>query len=145
MKLMRTLTAVVMLTGLGLLSLPAPAAATDVVVFDGDTYAAIAYSPSTGKWGYSYNYGSRWSAERAALSRCEGKDARIVAWVNNGFCALSLGDDKSAWGVGYSYGDGATNTFAKRRALAECGNRTTNARIVLCICSTDQVRPEVHK
>src|ERR1700733_9615979 len=44
--------------------------AQQVIVFDGDTYAAIAYSPSTGKWGYGYNYGTRGGAERAALRTC---------------------------------------------------------------------------
>jgi hypothetical protein len=120
------------------------ARSADVIVFHGDTYAAIAYSPATGKMGYAYNYGSRWSAEAAALKNCKADDARIVTWVNNGFCALALGDDDSCWGVGWSYGDGATNTYARNRALQECGKRTTKPRIVLCICSAN-VAPEVRR
>jgi hypothetical protein len=115
---------------------------SEVIYFEGDTFAAIAYSPSTGKFGYAYNYGSRWDAQKAALKRCKAKDARIVTWVNNGFCALALGDDKSAWGVGWSYGNGATNTYAKKKALAECAKRTKNGRIVVCLCSTN-VDPEL--
>jgi hypothetical protein len=109
--------------------------AQQVIVYDGDTYAAIAYSPTTGKYGYAYNHGSRWAAQTAALRSCKADDARIVTWVHNGFCALALGDDVSAWGIGYSYGDGATNTYAKQRALHECSKRTNGAGIVVCICS----------
>jgi serine/threonine-protein kinase len=119
-----------------------PSVRSDVIYFDGDTYAAIAYSPTTGNFGYAYNYGSRWAAERAALRNCKAKDAKIVTWVSNGFCALALGDDKSAWGVGWSYGQGATNTYAKKQALMQCGKRTKNARLVVCVCSVN-VKPEL--
>lgn len=39
-----------------------------------DNYGAIAYSDSTGNWGYSYDYGSRSEAENSALSRCKSDD-----------------------------------------------------------------------
>jgi hypothetical protein len=121
----------------------APARAGDTVTGN-DTYAAIAYSPETGKYGYGHGYGNRWAAERAALKECKAADARIVTWVHDGFCALALGDDQSCWGVGWTFNDGATNTEAKQSALQECRARTTNARIVLCICSNDALDPEVH-
>jgi hypothetical protein len=124
------------------ISLAPQARADEVIVFDGDTYAAIAYSQNTGSVGYAYNCGSRGEAERMALRNCKGSDARIVTWVNNGFCALAVGQD-GAWGIGYSWGDGASNTEARARALAECRKRTTGARIRVCICSED-VEPEVH-
>jgi hypothetical protein len=119
-------------------------AKSDVIYFYGSTYAAIAYSPATGKFGYGYNCGSRASAEAMALNNCPAADARIVTWVNNGFCSLALGDNKSRWGTGYSWGAGATNTAARNTALANCRARTSGARIVLCVCSTD-VAPEVHR
>ncbi len=142
MKPLRVVLAVVALSCVGFLATPQTVRSADVIVFNGDTYAAIAYSPATGNYGYGYNFGSRASAEAAALRNCKADDARVVTWVNNGFCALSLGDDKTKWGVGFSYGDGATNTFAKRRALQECANRTTNSRLVICVCSVN-VAPEV--
>jgi serine/threonine-protein kinase len=135
MKTLKNVALVVVLSSayfLGLTSEARPA----VVYFEGDTYAAIAYSPSTGKIGYGYNYGSRWAAQTAALRNCPVADARIVTWVSNGWCALALGDDKSTWGTGWSYGEGATNTYAKQRALAEAQKRTTGTRVVLCVCST---------
>ena len=51
---------------------------------DPDSVAAIAYSPSTGEFGYAYNYEDRESAEKAALKNCSPKDARIVCWVKSG-------------------------------------------------------------
>jgi hypothetical protein len=127
---------------LSVLLIPASEARSDtVIIFDGDTYAAIAYSPATGKIGCAYNYGSRFSAEQAALGRCPAADARIVGWVHNGFCALAVGADKSCWGVGYSYGDGATNRYAKQRALYECSQRSSGGRVLVCVCS-ENVAPE---
>jgi len=143
MKSLRNLFLLVAVSAASLSAVPR-AHAGDVIVSNGDTYAAIAYSPKTGNYGYAYACGSRWQAERLALKKCEADDAKIVCWVNNGFCALALGDDKSCWGVGWEYGDGATNIDAKRSALEECSKRTTNARIVLCVCSED-VAPYVRK
>lgn len=142
MKRVFAIFGMLVLTTAAFLAFPAPGR-SDVIVNNGDTYAAIAYSPSTGTHGYSYNYGSRSSAESAALRNCKAADARIVTWVHNGFCALAVGDDKSCWGTGWSYGDGATNIYARNRALENCRNRTTGARIVLCICSAN-VAPEVN-
>jgi hypothetical protein len=110
----------------------------DEIYIDEDSFAAVAYSPSTGEFYYAYNYGDRWEAQQAALNACHAKDARIVCWVNNGFCALAVGDDKSAWGVGYEYGDSANNTAAINTALAECRKRTTGAHIVVCLSSDGQ-------
>ena len=105
---------------------------------DPDSVAAIAYSPSTGEFGYAYNYEDRESAEKAALKNCSPKDARIVCWVKSGFCALALGDDKSAWGTGYQYDNGSNNTDAMDTAVAECKKRTTGAHVVLCLSSDGQ-------
>jgi len=129
------------ITGILLLAMAAvfaPAASAQSLHVSSDSYAAIAYSPETGFFGYSYNDGSRWAAEKAALKRCQGSDARIVCWVNRGFCVLALGDDKSCWGAGWSYGDGASNTEAINRALTECRRRTTGARLILCLVSDGQ-------
>jgi hypothetical protein len=141
MKALRVLVLFV-LGGFASLSPTPTARADEVIVFNGDTYAAIAYSKSTGNYGYAYNHGSRAAAEASALKYCKADDAFIVCWVNNGFCALALGDDREAYGYGYSFGDGATNTSAKNRALLEARRRTTNAHLVLCVCS-ENVKPEV--
>jgi len=115
------------------------ARATDYIDIDEDSYAAIAYSPSSGEFHFAYNYGSRSAAEKAALARCKESDAKIVCWVNNGFCALALGDEVGKYGTGYRWGDGASTRGAAERALAECSKRTTGARIVLLLSSDGQV------
>src|SRR5262245_60450385 len=52
---------------------------------EADCFAAIAYSPATGKYGYSYNYSSRSAAMRRALTQCPQADAKIVGWVEGGY------------------------------------------------------------
>jgi len=135
----RLFTMVLLLLG-GSGALPS-AAAPNILFFHGSTYAAIAYSEETGKYGYAYDCPSRDIAEVLARRRCQARDAKVVAWVNNGFCALALGD-RGAYGTGWSNGNGASNAAAKNTALAECAQRGKNARLVLCVCSLDR-KPEV--
>ena len=110
----------------------------DVFYFgNDDTYAAIAYSPATGKYGYANDCYSREIAERTALRYCVADDARIVGWVCNGFVALAVGkvEADGAWGTGISNDARASNTTAKSRALAACKQRDATAKIKLCVCS----------
>jgi hypothetical protein len=102
-----------------------------------DSFAAIAYSPKTGEYAYAYDLRSRSAAENAALEKC-GEDARLACWVSRGFCALALGSDKSCWGIGYSYGNGADTNKAKNEALADCRNRTSGAHIAVVLSSDGQ-------
>jgi hypothetical protein len=139
---MKTLRNLLVVSSLALACLLTSTPRAGAIDIDPDTYAAIAYSPSTGKYGYGYNCYSRARAEQVALAHCPESDAKIVGWVKFGWIALAVGDDKG-YGCGWQYGEGATNTDAKRRALDECAKHTTNGRIVLCICSGN-VEPEVH-
>lgn|GEM_PF-5377611 len=47
-----------------------------------DNYGAIAYSKSSGAYGYSYDFGSREAAEERALSECRarGDGCKIRCW-----------------------------------------------------------------
>ncbi len=81
----------------------------------------------TGEFHYVYNYGDNASAEQAVLGLFQAKDAKLLRWVNWGYCALALGDDKSAWGIGYRFGPGAASKDAEDVALEECAKRTTGA------------------
>ena len=109
-----------------------------VIDIDSDSFAAIAYSPSTGNWAYSYSYGDRWSAEKAAIAACKAEDAQAICWVNEGFAALALGKDKEHWGWGTSYGSDASSTEAANTAVEKCKERTTDVHIVLCLSSDGQ-------
>jgi uncharacterized protein DUF4189 len=127
-----------LILGLGL----GAAAARDfrqVWVIDPERFAAIAYSPSTGKYGYSYNYRSRSAAETAALEHLPQPDARIVCWVKAGFCALAKGDDISECGVGWSYGKGARTEDAREAAVEDCGKKTTHPYLALLVLSDGQL------
>ncbi len=97
----------------------------------GDTYAAIAYSPSTGAWGYGYNYSTLSGAEARALVQCDEPDAYIVTWVRNGYVALALGDDVGAAGFSYA----ADEATADLLALQECSTETTGSHIVVSVYS----------
>jgi hypothetical protein len=111
--------------------------ADDVIYFFTDTFAAIAYSEETGRWGYTYDHTTLDNATILARRHCKAADAKTVAWVHNGFCALAVGEN-GTWGTGWSSGDGATNTAAKQQALAECKKRSKTARLVICVCSADR-------
>ena len=65
-----------------------------------DLFGAIAYSPTTGKYGYSNQCDTRAEAERLALSCCLEPDARVAVWVKNGWAVIyrnSSGAWFSAW------------------------------------------------
>jgi Domain of unknown function (DUF4189) len=94
-------------------------------------YAAIAFSPSTGRYGYTYGWLSSTNARRASREKCKAADAQVIVVVGNGYAALALGDDPSAYGYGY----GQTAADARRHALAECQKRTTNCYIAVCVHS----------
>jgi serine/threonine-protein kinase len=119
----------------------APRAQADSIDFS--TYAAVAFSSSTGSYGYAWNYGTRGEAEQAALSRCTASDGRIVGWVQGGWLVLAIGEN-NLYGVGWEYGDGATNTVAEQRAINECHSRGDNVRTLICLCSGD-IDPAVYK
>ncbi|MGD9646574.1 MAG: DUF4189 domain-containing protein [Pirellulales bacterium] len=136
---MKRFTTFALLAAGSICGLSAPASATDWIDIDDYSYAAVAYSPATGRYAFSYNYGSRSSAEKAALKQLDESDGKIVCWVNNGFCALALGDEVGMYGTGYRWGDGASTRDAAQRALDECNKRTTGARVVLILSSDGQV------
>ena len=120
------------LVGIGM---PASSARADVSI-SFDTYAAVAYSPSTGKFGYAWNWHSRFTAESVALSNCKASDAKIVGWVKGGWLVLAVSDD-NAYGVGYTFGDGASSGEAQIRALRNCTNNSTSLsqpkiKVILC-------------
>ncbi len=94
-------------------------------------WAAFAYSPSTGKYGYTYGWLAQSNAKRAALKNCKAVDAKLIAVVGNYYLALAKGDDETVYGYGYST-DAAD---AKAIALRECRKRTSNCYIAFCVHS----------
>jgi len=95
---------------------------------DNDKFAAIAFSQATGSYGYGYGFDSRGDAEKEALAQSSGDDAKVVVWVKNGWAALAVGDDNA-----YGYGWASDLGTARKIALGECRQHTTNSRIVICV------------
>ena len=82
-----------------------------------DAYAAIAYSESTGQYGYTYGYDDLGCAQNDAIANCGADDAFVAVWVENGWAALAVNDD-GGWGYGWS-----TNCLdeAENNAADACG------------------------
>jgi len=102
-----------------------------------DFWAAIAFSPSTGKYGSTCEWTSRVNAERVARESCNSADAQVVVLCCNGWCALALGKttgtEKSAWGVGW----GPDRERAERFALESARQRMSEAKVVYSINSRE--------
>ena len=101
-----------------------------VVTVANADYAAIAYSPKTGKWGYAFGSYSLGTVQRNALNRCGAFDAQIAVWVENGWCALAQ-DANGHYGWGWS-----TCCLANAQATA-LQNASSNAHIVCWTYSGD--------
>jgi hypothetical protein len=125
---LRSVIVAVVVAAAGMLWLAAPASARA-----DDTYAAIAYSESTGRYGYSYGYSTRAAAENRAISECNTDDAQILVWGRNAYVALALSDE-GAYGWAWASSEGQ----AKRLALQKCRDYGgTSARIAVCVYSGD--------
>jgi Domain of unknown function (DUF4189) len=99
-------------------------------------FGAIAFSPSTGAYGYSFEYRTRNQAEKRAIAECKarngGDDCATEIWFydNCGALAVGAGATRSA---AYS----ADKAAASRRALEACNGRNGGAacEIKATVCS----------
>lgn len=96
-----------------------------------DRYGAIAYSRTTGTYGYSYSQYSQDDAEREALNQCESSDRAVIGWMRNAYGALAVGASHDQYGWGW----GATREAAKQAALDECRKLTDDCTIKLTVFS----------
>ncbi len=80
-----------------------------------DGFAAIAYSPNTGNYGYAYSKSCQANVENAALGYCNAPDAQVLVACENASAALAVGDN----GV-YGYATADTRKEAERLALRYC-------------------------
>lgn len=91
-------------------------------------FCAIAYSPKTYEWGYSWGKGTRGDAEREAKKRCGTADAEILCWSKGEwYCALADGPKS------YGAAPGATPEIAKAEALRIAGETAPGSKIVLLV------------
>ncbi len=92
-------------------------------------YGAIAINPQTGSTGYSYDYGSRYNAERAALNYCKGS-CRIAVYFWNTCASVAWSPRTKAYGWYYA----GNMSETKRGAVRKCGY--SDCRVVSSVCTT---------
>lgn len=88
-------------------------------------YGAIAYSPASGAFGYSDNYGSESQADYRALSECGKTDCVVASWFYNN-CGAVVTSDNGSWGGGH----GASVSSAIRDAENACTQHGGTACVV---------------
>jgi uncharacterized protein DUF4189 len=95
----------------------------------GDSYFAIAFSTSTGRYGVAVAKASKSEAETEAIDHCKAADAKVVAVTKNGCLALALGKNKSVYGVGVA----DSEKEAQEMALEACKKKTTDCAIAVTL------------
>jgi len=91
-------------------------------------YGAIAYSKSTGSYGYSYDASSKESAFESAIDYCGKSDCKAVLWVNDSCGALARKNNNiSVIGTGW----GSTRSAAIDSAHTTCGG---GCKTVTSVC-----------
>lgn len=97
-----------------------------------ESYGAIAYGPTSGRWGTAYQWGSRSAAERAAIKNCAAKDCKALVWFESQCGAVAA--DQVTGDYGYDHG-GSRNT-AEAGALRYCTRQGgKNCKPVAWACS----------
>lgn len=92
-----------------------------------EKYGAIAYSPATGKYGYSNDCHSKEGAEKLALSNCPARDARIAIWVVDGW-AVVYKNSQGAWNSAWS-----SKSLEDAKAIAK--GKVPNGQLVCWVYS----------
>jgi len=98
----------------------------------GESWGAIAFSPSTGAWGDSARYGSRAVAELRALAGCakQARDCTVAVWFTHQCGAVASGK-AGIWAGGL----GRTQPAASSDAIADClkrGGKTCETQHTVC-------------
>jgi len=87
-------------------------------------YGAIAFSPATGRYGWSYGQPDQATAERAALEQCGAPDASVLARGYDATLALAIAEDGS-----YGWAEHTQPWQAAKRAFKNCAG--PNPRMVV--------------
>lgn len=96
------------------------------------SYGAIAYSVSSGAWGYSEEYSGRTAAQNRAVKECRTQDCQVAAWFYNSCGALAASGTNGPWGAA----QGANEARARQSAQARCAKEGgTNCQILFSRCS----------
>jgi hypothetical protein len=97
----------------------------------GDRYAAVAFSPSTGQYGYGNGFATKGGAIERARQECGARDA-VVKWTRNAWIALAVSSPtRSGYGYGWTWADTAGR--ARAAARDNCLEHNDDARVVVCV------------
>ena len=94
-------------------------------------YAAIAFSKSTGRWGFGNGYATKEAAIARARQECGRRDA-VTTWTKNAWLSLAI-SDRSPGGYGWAWA--TTAPRARARARQECIAHNGDGRVVLTVSS----------
>ena len=98
----------------------------------GGDFGAIAYSSSTGSYGWSNNYATRNAAENRALRECESfsgtGDCFVAVWVKDAWASLA-----KASNLAYGWAWNTDRSQAQINALQQCSQRGTDCSLVTTI------------
>lgn len=110
-------------------------AATGVLIPDAalaaGSFGAIAYSQSSGSYGWATDFPTRRAAENAALASCQERanDCSVAVWFSNACGALAVGGD-GGWGADW----GRNLRAAENKARHVCTGYSYDCRIVVSRC-----------
>jgi serine/threonine-protein kinase len=100
----------------------------------GDLYGAIARSRATGDKGFSWNYSTRYEAERRAIAECNSYsgagDCQALLWFRNACGSIAESNDGGA-GTGW----GTTRALSQNYALDSCSGVGSGCRVTRTICT----------
>ena len=94
-------------------------------------YAAIAFSKSTGRWGYGNGYATKEAAIARALQECGQRDA-ITKWTKNAWISLAV-SNRTPTGYGYGWAWATNAARARANARRQCVAHNGNGRVVLTV------------
>jgi serine/threonine-protein kinase len=133
-QLLKASTMIVVIA-LSMFALPAVRAEkTTVVLPQDDFYGAIAYSPSTRRFGSSWNYRSQTEAEQRALAICNRDDCQILLSLANSCGALAV-----ARNGGYAWSDGGSLYEAKLLTSNLCTREFKSCKLICSVCAKGDV------
>ncbi|MBU4530635.1 MAG: DUF4189 domain-containing protein [Hoeflea sp.] len=95
-------------------------------------FGAIAYSPTSGVYGFSYDHGSRRDAEARAISECRmrGRGCKVAIWFKNACGSVAVG--ANGWGTAWA----GTRRDAERAAIRNCSRYTGGCRTLAWSCTS---------
>ena len=94
-----------------------------------DAYGALAYNADTGRTGWSWNFESKDSAQKAALQTC-GTGCKVVFWFQNGCGALAFARNGN-----YAWAWDESEKGAVKKALDKCEEVASGCQLNKSVCS----------